>query len=214
MNRIKVLNLTKEQAKIYNECHAKAVEYFKLPKGWVLHHIDPTMVINDLDRYIHWYIEDLQPMPKGEHFRIHNLGKEKSEETCKLLSKTVKASWDNDPERKKELSRRVSGENNPMYGSGKFGNKEHPDTKGEKNGMYGKKHTEESKRKMSEAQKNREYKPFTETHKQNLSKALKGRTGIKSVSGKKVYNNGLINKYFIPGLEEPGFVMGSLRKGA
>ena len=71
-SRAKVLGLTKEQKQIYNTCHKKAIEFYNLPKGWVLHHIDPTLQHRDIERYIRWYPEDLQPMSKSEHKRLHN----------------------------------------------------------------------------------------------------------------------------------------------
>jgi hypothetical protein len=51
-----------------------------------------------------------------------------------------------------DLSKKWSGKNNPAYG-GRFS--------GKKNGMYGKKHTEEVKRKISEAGKGRGAKIYT-----------------------------------------------------
>jgi len=57
----------------------------------------------------------------------------------------------NGKERLLDLSKRWSGKNNPGYG-GRFS--------GEKNGMYGKKHTEERKRKISEAGKGRGAKTY------------------------------------------------------
>lgn len=69
----KKINLTKEQWKIFNSCYKKAKEYFNLQEGWVLHHKDVTLRICDIDRYIQWRIEDLVPMTKSEHRRLHNL---------------------------------------------------------------------------------------------------------------------------------------------
>ena len=47
---------------------------------------------------------------------------------------------------------------------------------GEKNPMYGKKHSEETRKKMSEALKGKKHKPFTEEHRKKMSESLKGRT--------------------------------------
>ena len=58
---------------------------------------------------------------------------------------------ENGKERLLDLSKRWSGKNNPGYG-GRFS--------GEKNGMYGKKHTEEGKIKISEAGKGRGAKTY------------------------------------------------------
>ena len=55
-------------------------------------------------------------------------------------------------ERLLDLSKRWSGKNNPGYG-GRFS--------GEKNGMYGKKHTEEHKKRLSEKLKGRGAKTYT-----------------------------------------------------
>jgi len=59
------------------------------------------------------------------------------------------------------LSKRYSGEGNPMFGR-----------KGELSPIYGKKQTEEHRRKISEALKG---KIRSEEHRKNLSKSLKGR---------------------------------------
>jgi hypothetical protein len=59
------------------------------------------------------------------------------------------------------LSKKYSGEGNPMFGR-----------KGELSPIYGKKQTEEHKRKISEALKG---KVRSEEHRKNLSKSLKGR---------------------------------------
>lgn len=48
--------------------------------------------------------------------------------------------------------------------------------RGKPSGMRGKHHSKESKRKTSEALKGRPKGPFTEEHRANLSRALKGRT--------------------------------------
>jgi len=58
-------------------------------------------------------------------------------------------------ETKKKISESMTGKKNHMYGKGLIG---------EKNGMYGKTHSEESKRKMSEAKKGTH---LTEEHKKN-----------------------------------------------
>ena len=100
------------------------------------------------------------------------------------------------------------GKHNPFYG------KHHTEEskkkisearKGEKNSFYGKHHTEESKKKISEARKG-EKNPFygkqlTEEHKKKLSKARKGTH---------FFNNGKINVR----VKEcpPGFIPGRIIK--
>ena len=87
--------LTKEQRKINNANHKKAAEFFKLQKGWVLHHIDHSWRYNDIERYILWDPFDLVMMTRDEHTRIHKRGIKYSEETKKKMSeaKKGKSSW-------------------------------------------------------------------------------------------------------------------------
>lgn len=61
--------------------------------------------------------------------------------------------------------------------------------KGEKHPMYGKKHSEEAKKKMSEAKK---CKPKSEEHKKKLSENMKGENH--PAFGMHWYNNGKISK--------------------
>ena len=55
--------------------HAKAVQHFKqlseFEDGMVLHHIDFTMIYFDPDRYVEWIPEDLLPMTKLQHVKLH-----------------------------------------------------------------------------------------------------------------------------------------------
>ena len=55
--------------------HQKAVQHFKqlgeFEDGMVLHHIDFTMFYFDLDRYVEWIPEDLLPMTKSQHAKLH-----------------------------------------------------------------------------------------------------------------------------------------------
>lgn len=53
--------------------YKKAKDYFNLQKGWVLHHKDVTLRLSNPERYNQWRIEDLVPMTKSEHRRLHNL---------------------------------------------------------------------------------------------------------------------------------------------
>ena len=71
---------------------------------------------------------------------------DRTDEFKQKMSTIIKDVWFVSDDRRKELSDKMSGENNPMFG--KFGalnpayGKDHS---GEKSGMYGKKHTEEAK---------------------------------------------------------------------
>ena len=55
--------------------HQKAIQHFKqlgeFEDGMVLHHIDFTMIYFDPDRYVEWRIEDLLPMTKSQHVKLH-----------------------------------------------------------------------------------------------------------------------------------------------
>lgn len=84
----------------------------KIPKDvkkneWCLHHIDTTLRYRDKTRYDEWRIEDVIPMLRSEHSRIHsrdrhcteetkqkiraaNLGKRLSEEIRRKISETQK----------------------------------------------------------------------------------------------------------------------------
>ena len=127
--------------------YLKAKEYFNLPKGWVLHHIDPELKYKDPQRYNEWRIEDLKPMTKSEHAKIHcwsYIGPGLSVAGRERLSITIR---------------------------------------GNKNGYHTE--TEETKKKKSDFQKS-----FR--------------------TGKKLYNNGKINKLFTPGEEPEGWVSGKV----
>jgi len=84
-----------------------------------------------------------------EHHNIHVV----SDETRKKISDANKASWTE--ERCRQASINLTGENNPMYGkhhseeSKKKMSDNHKDISGENNPMYGKHHSKESCEKMS-----------------------------------------------------------------
>lgn len=63
--------MTKEETKK----HDIAIEYFKARGDWepgmVLHHIDPSLKLRDLQRYKNWNVEDLVPVTVQQHMRIH-----------------------------------------------------------------------------------------------------------------------------------------------
>lgn len=82
----------------------------------VLHHKDPTLKECNPERYYEWRDEDLVVMTRAEHRALHNrLRGPLTAETKQKIS---------------ENHADVSGENNPMFGVGLFG---------EANGMFGKK---------------------------------------------------------------------------
>ncbi len=89
---------TEEQRKSCARNHYHAIKYFNLQKGYVLHHIDITLKKQNVERYILWLPEDLIPMTKEEHTRLHNLGNtyrkpgtfHHTEETKKRLSASHK----------------------------------------------------------------------------------------------------------------------------
>lgn len=79
----------------YRENHERAWCYFKalglLPitarkNEWCLHHKDPSLKTEDPERYNEWRVEDLVPMLKSEHTRLHQLGRKKSPEERKARS--------------------------------------------------------------------------------------------------------------------------------
>lgn len=125
--------MTKEQKRISAANHKKAAEFFKLQKGWVLHHIDPSWRHNDIERYILWDPFDLVMITKEDHSRLHSKGKQYHK---------------------------------------------------------GHKHSEKTRKKMSESHKGKSSgtkgKIFSEEHKKKLSDALKGRHW-KLVGGKRVW---------------------------
>ena len=76
-------------SKEYKINHTKAWCYFiasgLLPYNakknqWCLHHVDTTLRYRDRARYNEWRVEDLVPMLKSEHIRLHQLGRHLSEE--------------------------------------------------------------------------------------------------------------------------------------
>ena len=85
---------TEKQRKDCARNHYHAKKYFNLQKGYVLHHKDITLKAKNIERYILWLPEDLIPMTKEEHSRLHNLGNtyrkpgtfHHTEETKKRLS--------------------------------------------------------------------------------------------------------------------------------
>ncbi len=111
---------------------------------------------------------------------VFNKGKTFSKETRKKMSDARRGKIVSS-ETCAKLSYAKMGEKNGMYGK-----KHSEETKkkisakcssisSENNPMYGKKHSEEAKKKMSAAQKGKKKPPFTEEHRRNLSLAWKRR---------------------------------------
>jgi hypothetical protein len=90
---------------------------------------------------------------------------------------------------------KMTGKNNSMYGTHRSGNL---------NPFYGKKHTEETRKKMSESGK---VKIFTKEHKQHMSEGLKGRNlGKKlTIEQKKQISKTRIEKGVAKGNKNPMF---------
>lgn len=71
---------------------------------------------------------------------------ERTEEFKEKISEIMKDVWSVADDRRKELSERMIGENNPMFGRyGELNPSYGKDHSGDKNGMYGKHHTDKSK---------------------------------------------------------------------
>lgn len=88
--RKQYIGLTEEQKVIFRDSYNAAVAFFGLEKGQVLHHVNPDLKQNDIDRYIQWNPEDLVVMTKAEHAALHNhLRGSRSEETKKKISESV-----------------------------------------------------------------------------------------------------------------------------
>lgn len=75
---------------------------------WVLHHKDPELRHKDPARYAEWRIEDLEPMLKSEHTRLHHAGKVVSEETKAKISQAPKTE-----EWKRKVSEALKGRTVP-----------------------------------------------------------------------------------------------------
>lgn len=115
--------------------------------GYVIHHKDGNHSNND--------ILNLELLGHSEHTRLHMIGnlfwlnKNHTEES-KLKNKIAHIG-------------KMVGEDNPMFGIRLMG---------ELNGFYGKKHSNESKQKMSLIKRG---KKFTEEHKMKISESNKGK---------------------------------------
>lgn len=101
-------------------------------------------------------------------------GLKKSEKHCKNVSKSILKKYDDDPTYKERISNTVKDwhkENeNPFKGkkhsdeTRKKMSENHADFSGENHPLYGKNHSDDSKRKMSEAKKGKGFKPHNSNH--------------------------------------------------
>lgn len=82
--------------------------------------------------------------------------------------------------------------------------------RGENNGMYGKHHSEEAKEKIRRKAigrvSNKKGKPLSEETKEKLRKRNSGENNY--AYGKKIYHKGNLEKYFVPGTQEEGWIEG------
>ena len=100
------------------------------------------------DREIYWiaYYDTYKNGFNANEGGGGNRGFIRSEETNKKSSESLKNVWRTADDRRKELSERMSGEKNPMFGkTGKLNPAYGQDHSGAKNGMYGKHHTDSAK---------------------------------------------------------------------
>lgn len=102
------------------------------------------------------------------------------------------------------------GVNNPMYG------KKHSQNARLKMSIAskGKKRSELARKNISEAHKGISNGPHSEETKTKMSLSMKGRPslkkGVKIISDKRYYHNGLISKKFVPGTEPKEFIPGRI----
>jgi hypothetical protein len=158
------LGWTEEQYYESGKNHDIVTKKLKVPKGYVLHHIDPSWKKEDPERYIKWNLEDLELMTKSQHLKLHNsgnknpmygkkrpeVGKRNSELKKGKPNLGVKQYWENF--RNKGLS--LSEETKQKISLA----------------QTGRKHTEESKQKISETKKGSKH---SEETKLKISKTKK-----------------------------------------
>lgn len=122
--------ITQEQIKISCRNHYRACLYFwpdlkgRTPKGWCLHHIDETLRLTNLERYIEWRIEDVEPREMRRHTSEHMKGRNnyegKTKEELAEIADKKRATFDaHSDEWKAAYSQlmhdKSAGENNPMF---------------------------------------------------------------------------------------------------
>lgn len=142
--------MTNEQSKISDVNREKAVKYFNLQKGYVLHHINPEWKHSDIDRYIQWNPEDLIVMTISEHVKLH--WTYDHDERAKKISASTKGVLKSD-----ETRRRMSEAQKGKVYSEATRKKLSENVLGEKNPNYGRDFSEEHRRKIGEAAKGRHY---------------------------------------------------------
>lgn len=206
----------------------------KIPNGYHIHHIDGNRDNNDplnlecLSAKEHWQ----RHYEQGDIIAINGkfiqgaseagkrggrAGKGKSKDySNSTQSQSIKESYikrggsplkgiSRSDEFKKKISDGTKGENNPMYG------KKHTDEsikrmkenrasiEGEKNPMYGKKHTDETKQKISNKARGRKSK-------------MKGRINETTRSMKyKWYNNGILSIFVPEGTQPENYKLGRIK---
>ena len=79
-----------KNANYQNKNRKRAYEYFGLTignaLGLVLHHKDPDLMVNDIDRYNEWRPEDLVVLTRQEHAAIHHTGRKRQGWVGKKIS--------------------------------------------------------------------------------------------------------------------------------
>ena len=142
----------------------------KAKPGYVLHHKDETLRHENPDRYNEWNPEDLVMMTDKEHKSLHHSGFKYSEESKKKISESQKGRKLSEEQRKK-LSESLKGNQNRtgIPHSDETKRKISNSIKGENHPLYGKHHTEETRRKMSEAHRN-----VSEETRRKMSESNKG----------------------------------------
>lgn len=108
------------------------------------HHIDPTLKDRDPDRYKKYLPEDVIELTRSEHKKIHMA-------IAKANNDTKKYGHPHTDEERKAIGDRFRGVPKTKEHKRKLSesNKGKQDQHGSNNPMYGKKHSEESKKKMS-----------------------------------------------------------------
>lgn len=119
-----------------------------------------------------------------------------SKQWANLKEECGDGGWDhilNNPETMAKKAKSVSGENNPMYGK-----------RGELSPIYGKKQSEDHKRKRLDKVKGRK-----QSDESRLKMSL---NRPKGPSGKKWFNNGIMESFDLPENKPIGFEFGRLRR--
>ena len=129
----------------------------EIPEDILIHHKDGNKLNNDIDNLI--------PMERGKHTTLHHTEVTPSEETRKKISEGNKGKIISDETKQKiseankgrvcseETKKKISEKHKGKKLSEETKNKLRIVHRGQNNGMYGKNHSEESKRKISENRK-------------------------------------------------------------